>query len=64
MVVTRYTDWRKSTRSGQPDGYWCVEAGRFAEGVAVRDTKARGTGPVLEFDRAAFARFLGDLKNT
>ncbi|RBO84281.1 DUF397 domain-containing protein [Nocardia puris] len=49
--------WRKSTYSG-PDGN-CVEVAFLGDGdVAVRDTKARGEGPVLAFTPRAWDAFL------
>ncbi|MFI0485375.1 DUF397 domain-containing protein [Actinomadura sp. 9N215] len=32
--------WRKSTHSGGADDQHCVELGRLASGVGVRDSKA------------------------
>ena len=56
--------WRKSSYSanGGTDG---VEVGldRGAEGVLVRDTKAR-SGPVLWFSPEAWTTFAGQLKAT
>jgi Domain of unknown function (DUF397) len=49
-------DWRKSSRSGQK--YNCVEV---SSGVAVRDTKNNGTGPVLRFSDEAWRKFLTDV---
>jgi hypothetical protein len=60
------TDWRKSSRSGQPEGHWCVEAGRVlddpAAEVAIRDTKQLGRGPVLTMTRTEFASLLTRIK--
>ena len=47
--------YRKSSHSN-PDN--CLEAGQGAGVVAVRDTKDKGAGPVLEFSPAAWARFM------
>ena len=39
--------WRKSVNS---DSGGCVEVARIGDVIGVRDTKAHGTGPVLEFN--------------
>ena len=49
--------WRKSSLSGN-DGA-CVEVARLdAYTVGVRDSKAKGTGPVLRFTPDAWSSFL------
>ncbi|WP_067843082.1 DUF397 domain-containing protein [Nocardia lijiangensis] len=49
--------WRKSTYSG-PDGN-CVEVAFLGGGnVAVRDTKDKGSGPVLAFTPGEWDAFL------
>ncbi|WP_324192497.1 DUF397 domain-containing protein [Nocardia transvalensis] len=49
--------WRKSRHSG-PDGN-CVEVAFLGDGnVAVRDTKDRGTGPVLAFTPGEWDAFV------
>lgn len=63
--------WRKSSYSNSSAN--CVEvavaAGPGAAGAArrpvvgVRDSKAGGNSPVLEFGAAAWTRFLAQLKN-
>ncbi len=51
-----FTDWRKSRRS-EPDEK-CVEIAAAADGtIGVRDSKD-ARGPVLEFDRTEWARFV------
>jgi hypothetical protein len=59
--MTQFSSWRKAQRSEPTDN--CVEVGRSAHRtIGVRDTKARGTGPTLEFTRAewkALTRRLG-----
>ena len=50
--------WRKSSSSG---GGNCVEIKEDGDQVFMRDSKDR-SGPVLTFDRAAFAAFVADLK--
>jgi hypothetical protein len=54
--------WRKSSYSD--NGGECVEVGRSAGSVLVRDTKARGRGPVLGFAPAAWRRFAEQLKRS
>ncbi|PPA58657.1 DUF397 domain-containing protein [Micromonospora chalcea] len=51
--------WRKSSRSGGEGD--CVEVAGFADAVGVRDTKDR-KGPVLNFDPAAWSRFVGAVR--
>ncbi|WP_342744748.1 DUF397 domain-containing protein [Actinophytocola xinjiangensis] len=48
--------WRKSSRSGG-NGSNCVEVGRAAEEILVRDTKNR-TGGTLNFAPGTWQRFL------
>jgi Domain of unknown function (DUF397) len=48
--------WRKSSYSGN-GGQDCVEAASDSGVVLIRDTKARGHGPVLRVGLAAFAAF-------
>ena len=54
--------WRKSSYSAN-GGTDCVQVGmdRGAEGVVVRDTKAR-SGPVLRFSPGAWRTFASRLK--
>ena len=47
--------WLKSTRSGTEN---CVEVARFANAVAVRDSK-NPTGPALIFTAAEWHAFVG-----
>lgn len=52
--------WRKSIIS---DTGGCVEVA-FAEGtVGVRDTKAHGAGPILEFNEREWRAFIGGARN-
>jgi Domain of unknown function (DUF397) len=51
--------WRVSTYTGGQGN--CVEVGRSANTIAVRDTKDR-EGPVLYFDPAAWRAFIQRLK--
>jgi hypothetical protein len=46
--------WRKRSTSGDRS---CVEVARIGDRIAVRDTKAHGEGPVLEFTIAEGVAF-------
>ena len=48
--------WRTSTRSS--NGANCVEVDFAADGVAMRDSKARGTGPVIHFSAEEWTAFV------
>lgn len=48
--------WRKSRYS--ENGANCVEVRPTADGIALRDSKDRGDGPVLAFDARVWAAFL------
>jgi len=54
------TGWRVATYTGGQGN--CVEVGRSATVVAVRDTKDRESGPVLRFDPSAWRTFTRHLK--
>lgn len=56
------TGWHKSTYSSQ--GIECVEQGVAQEdgSAMVRDTKLRGTGPVLGFAPEAWASFVDSVR--
>lgn len=57
----RFTNWRKSTRSGSGDN--CVEVAVADDGVVgVRDSK-NPTGPLLEFTPAEWAAFTGGVRD-
>lgn len=59
---TRLT-WRKSTRS-DGNGGSCVEVADLpGGGAAVRDTKDKGSGPVLWFTAAEWDAFVGGVKD-
>ncbi|MGH3204762.1 MAG: DUF397 domain-containing protein [Streptosporangiaceae bacterium] len=64
MSNDKFSGWRKSSYSG--DGNSCVElaAARAGAGsvVGVRDTKADGRGPVLEFRASTWREFLTRIK--
>ncbi|RQX12623.1 DUF397 domain-containing protein [Micromonospora arida] len=58
-MTSRYTRWRKSTRSD--DGN-CVEVANAVDGtIGVRDSKDI-TGPILEFHPAAWSIFTSGLR--
>ncbi|MEK8106531.1 DUF397 domain-containing protein [Micromonospora sp. M12] len=58
-MTSRYTAWRKSTRSD--DGN-CVEVASAGDGtVGVRDSK-NIAGPVLEFGPASWSAFTGGMR--
>jgi Domain of unknown function (DUF397) len=64
MSDNKFAGWRKSSYSG--DGNSCVElaSGRDGAGsvVGVRDTKANGRGPVLQFSASAWREFLSRIR--
>ena len=53
------TDWRVASYTGGQGN--CVEVGKSATTIAVRDSKDR-EGPVLHFDPAAWRAFIQSLK--
>lgn len=53
--------WRTSTRSN--NGTDCVEVDFTAAGVEMRDSKAHGTGPIINFSPTQWAAFLDDLSS-
>jgi hypothetical protein len=54
------SDWRVASYTGGQGN--CVEVGRSAAVVAVRDTKDREGGPVLRFDPSVWQAFTERLK--
>lgn len=52
--------WRKASYSNA--SYSCVEVGRAAGGVLVRDTKDTGRGPILKIAPRAWRTFTATLK--
>lgn len=52
--------WRKSVVS---DSGGCVEVARVGDVIGVRDTKAQGNGPVLEFTPHEWSAFLEGVAN-
>ncbi|WNI18142.1 DUF397 domain-containing protein [Actinacidiphila sp. ITFR-21] len=57
-VDFRSARWRKSNVSGETG---CVEVALGLPMVGVRDTKDRGTGPILAFSPVAWTSFLQGL---
>lgn len=56
-----HANWHKSTRSGANGS--CVEvATNLADGVAVRDTKDQGQGPVLTFGTGEWTAFISAIQ--
>ncbi len=53
--------WRTSTRSN--NGTDCVEVDFTTTGVEMRDSKAHGTGPIINFTPTQWAAFLDDLSS-
>jgi hypothetical protein len=53
--------WRTATHTGGQGN--CVEVGRSATAVAVRDTKDRDYGPVLCFSPSAWQLFTRQIKS-
>lgn len=51
--------WRKSSAS---DPVNCVELAPTTDGIAMRDTKQHGRGPILHFTRQEFRAFLAGCK--
>lgn len=57
----RRAGWRTSTRSN--NGSDCVEIDFTATGVEMRDSKAHGIGPIIDFTPPQWAAFLDDLSS-
>lgn len=59
------TDWDKARwrKSSTSDSGGCVEIAYVDGIIGVRDTKARGTGPRLEFTEHEWTAFLGGVAN-
>ena len=64
-MTTRPSDlavgWYKSSYSNHEVA--CVEVRHLAQGMAVRDTKDRGTGPTLEFSAEAWSAFVASARD-
>jgi hypothetical protein len=60
MSKDAVSGWRVATYTGGQGN--CVEVGRSAIAIAVRDTKDRQDGPVLGVDPAAWRMFTERLK--
>jgi len=58
--MSKFVNWRKSTRSGAAHDN-CVEVADNGAVVGVRDSKDRGTGPVLAFDATVWRSFVADV---
>ena len=54
------TPWVKAERSNNQEG--CVEQRRHGDRIEIRDTKDKGTGPVLRFTEAEFAAWIDGAK--
>lgn len=54
--------WRKSSYSGGADDTYCVEVGRLAQGVGVRDSK-NPAGGHLTLTTPQFATLLDQIKH-
>lgn len=62
-MSTNFQSWRKSSHSA-PNGD-CVEVCRFPIGdIGVRDSKQKGTGPVLVLTRREWGAFVRDLRSS
>jgi hypothetical protein len=53
--------WRTSSYTS--NGEACVEVAPATDAVLVRDTKDRGTGPILRFDYPEWAAFLAGVRD-
>ena len=61
-MTEKFAHWRKSRHSDP--GASCVEVGQSADGmIGVRDTKAQGEGPILEFTRLEWAALLDSIRS-
>ena len=62
MTRPDFTDatWRKSRQSGDAG---CVEVARVPGWAGVRDTKQKGTGPVLAFSEDSWMAFLDAVRS-
>jgi Domain of unknown function (DUF397) len=60
--ASKFTNWRKSTRSSGGDN--CVEVAIAGDGsVGVRDSKQHGLGPVLDFTPTEWEAFVSGVKD-
>jgi hypothetical protein len=60
-IGTMNPQWRTSSYS-TGNGGECIEAGHTSGAILVRDTKDKGTGPVLRVKLADWARFTRGIK--
>ncbi|GAA3609764.1 hypothetical protein GCM10022223_27300 [Kineosporia mesophila] len=58
--MTVNTDWFKAAKSGSQNG--CVEMRGDNGQVQVRDTKAKGRGPILNIPPSAFGAWVAGAK--
>ncbi|MDG4764199.1 DUF397 domain-containing protein [Solwaraspora sp. WMMD406] len=62
MYPEKFTNWRKSSRSGGGDN--CIEVAFALDGtLGMRDSKDR-TGPVLGFTRGEWTAFTGGIRES
>ncbi|MFH8440973.1 DUF397 domain-containing protein [Streptomyces sp. NPDC018026] len=59
--MTTFTNWRKSSYSGEGDGNSCVEVANSTTHVAVRDSKVPSYG-TFTVSTEVFAEFVGGVK--